>query len=212
MNWYKRADKDFDPNRFFNYLKSKNLSFDFYHGTSSQSLEEIQRSGYIISPLNRESSPALDFTSTNVIWVTPSVEYAEYMATEAAESLGSQPVVLKLNIPIHLLRELRSAIFGESIQNSNAERSSVISHLLLGNYQKGYELAAGMSNEFTDSYYENEIREMAPSNLDTSNTDDIALASILNLFNFDSGMSFITEYTIDNVIPIDRFLVEVIYP
>ena len=60
MNWYVNASPSlYEPRRlnpqskatrFFNYIKSKNISITAYHGTSKEAWIASQQKGYLLSP------------------------------------------------------------------------------------------------------------------------------------------------------------------
>ena len=121
MNWYKKALNRLNmPNlknvakeriKLFNYLKSLNIKHTFFHGTSEKVYEEIKKNGYIMSPasLTTESMEDRSWGQDRVFY-TSSVEYASIYADRAADFTNSTSIVLQVEIPVHLIAEIREAI------------------------------------------------------------------------------------------------------
>jgi len=127
MNWYKKAqinkvslsrlskpdmeDISKDRIKLWNYLKTHNIKQTLYHGTSKYFLDNIEQSGYMMSPeamggkKNEKRDKGLD-----QVFYTSSIEYALEYSKRAYEQTHSSPVLLQLEIPLHLIHEISNAI------------------------------------------------------------------------------------------------------
>ena len=131
MNWYKKAQQE----KLINYIKSKNISYDFYHGTSEYCYKLILKKGSITSPhsmltwkdkpegkwmakgnWSENEPPRLKKEELDKVYYTHSFEYASYFATRTAKQVSKEigiedhPVVLELKIQIHYIEELMTPL------------------------------------------------------------------------------------------------------
>ena len=127
MNWYKRAQSNkkalsrlHKPDlsnvpkkriKLWNYLKSQNIKHTFYHGTAEKIYDGIQKTGYMMSPaaMNSEHYERRK-KGLDQIFYTTSILYAEEYAIRSSQQTNSNPVILKLEIPVYLITEVRNAI------------------------------------------------------------------------------------------------------
>lgn len=140
MNWYKKATQSLfktdnlpkenqisDAQKIYNYIKSKNLNIQTYHGTSLSNYIAAQRDGYLlfggrVGKNLRGSNKDFVYVSTNK---NIAAKYAQKIASNSAPTPNSSTanrtaVVVPISLPLYAVSELRSVIFGiQSGQNEN---------------------------------------------------------------------------------------------
>jgi hypothetical protein len=176
VNWYKKAQsnikqalsrlskpdiKGVDKKivKLWNYLKSKNITHTFYHGTSAKIYNDVKETGYMMSPTAKQTEHyEKRISGLDQIFYTTSTIYAETYAKRASGQTASQPVLLKLEIPVHLITEVKNAILSpnEYVYNEY-DIDQTFNEILNENLsEKGIEeilnhklFISGKSNEFT---------------------------------------------------------------
>ena len=137
MNWYKIAQQNIKESlsrlsrpdlegvskkriKLWNYLKSHDIKHTFYHGTAEKIYNNIKETGYMMSPIARQME---NYERRNAgldqIFYTTSFGYAQDYSKRASQQTDSPEVLLKLEIPIYLITEVRNAILntGKHVYN-----------------------------------------------------------------------------------------------
>jgi ribosomal protein S18 acetylase RimI-like enzyme len=174
MNWYKHAliktslsrvhrpdRKNIDKKRLqlFNLLKSYNVKHTFYHGTSSKIYEDIKKTGYLFSPRALGSSDREKRNKgLDQVFYTTSLNYARYYSKRAAQQTDSNEIILKLEIPIHLITEIKNSILYPTKEIYNEYNLNKIFRNILRNKDNKKAIEEIIDNElFQPSTEDNEF-------------------------------------------------------
>jgi len=121
---------------FYNFVKSKNVVIIFFHGTSTRNWELMNESGWMLPPSFRGKQSeeerfrirTTDFTEEEAItmggldklFFTKDKYYAYGYASRESSLRGrGDPLVLQINVPLHMLDEIKGHIEGKFIYNEN---------------------------------------------------------------------------------------------
>ena len=107
-------------NKFFNYIKAKNIKNLFFHGTSEVLYQKMKENGYMISPeyLNTTQYEKRN-QGLDKIFFTKDIEYAGHYEQRAEEETNSKGIILTLEIPIYRISEIQAAIFDSYTYNES---------------------------------------------------------------------------------------------
>jgi hypothetical protein len=136
MNWYKKQSNirqalsrltkpdmegvSKDRQKLFNYLKTLNIKHTFYHGTSTLIYKSVLKNGYMYSPIALDSADEEKrFKGLDQVFYTTSPRYALVYASRTARQTDSDPVILELEIPVHLITEVKNAILFPDVKGYN---------------------------------------------------------------------------------------------
>lgn len=177
--------------RFYNYIKSKNITHTFYHGTASSFYDKILQTGFIISPVaGKTEKYEQRQKGLNQIFYTTSATYASYYSNRASEQSGSQPLILVLKIPLYMITEVNSVLlnpekFEEIYNEYNLQfriKTIVEEHLSLGKEQVIFDqIITSINSEIEDFFNKKKEDEyttlyMIPSKFITGVIKDVGLA------------------------------------
>ena len=152
---YPKKSKEKKLQRFYNFLKSKNIVVEFYHGTSDISWELIQSDG-IMSPPTWRSRENLEGRYTrspdsglDKLFFTKNTETAIDYATREVQSWDNDsrfqkykeekgidldrkavPIIIKNNVPLHYLDEIKGVIYDTPIYNETRYAEDIRSIIL----------------------------------------------------------------------------------
>jgi hypothetical protein len=183
---YPKKAKEKKLQKFYNFLKSKNIVIEFYHGTSDISWELIQRDGIMSPPTWRGKDKYEGRTKgLDKLFFTKDITTAINYANREAKSWDndprfqkykrekgidldrkSEPIVVKKNVPLHYLDEIKGVIFGTWVYNET-EFAEDIKNIIL-----------------------------------SESSDDEKLNEILSLI--DNSAAVFSEFTIKGSVPISR--------
>jgi hypothetical protein len=139
---YPKKAKERKLQKFYNFLKSKNIVIEFYHGTSDISWELIKRDGMMSPPTWRSREKyegrwrpngSVENNGLDKLFFTRNFLYAIGYANSEANDWNTQdrfqeykgidldrkaePVIIKKNVPLHYLDEIKGVIYGTSVYN-----------------------------------------------------------------------------------------------
>ena len=157
-----KTDKSYNPIAldFYKFLKTKNITYEFLHGTSGVAWEMMKKDGYMSSPFLRgagefEGRGGSDVASKGVNQIFFTTYYsmaknyalreckkfesyiallnsikAKYKFTDEFIKENNKPVVLKLTIPLYLLAEVGQSVYNERYRNEKG-MSIIVKNIIL---------------------------------------------------------------------------------
>jgi hypothetical protein len=180
---YPKKAKERKLQRFYNFLKSKNIVIEFYHGTSDLSWELIQSDGMMSPPTWRSREKYEGRTKgLDKLFFTKHIPTAIRYANREVKSWDeddrfqrykeekginldrkAEPVIIKKNVPLHYLDEIKGIIYGTSIYNETSS-SNNIRNIILSEYSDGEKLSNILSliEDSGENYSEFTIKGSVP--------------------------------------------------
>lgn len=112
--------------KFFNYIKSRNITIPVYHGTNSRAWGSAQKQGYLLSPVagkfpdteNRLNPGDEEFNDiatpqnaagTKQVFFSMDKNYARDYAMRFQDG-----ILLKINLPLYAVAEVQAALTGQN--------------------------------------------------------------------------------------------------